>query len=238
MPIHPSFAEWLKREPAARAFAAMREGKPVPMTLLAYLGLRSLVCDPLMWILRNYPGGVGMKLRELWYRMRLREMGTCVLLDEGVRIDDPARISISDYVWIDRNVTLMAGWGSISVGRRVHVAENVMIVGGGGVEIGDYAAIARGASLYSHSEAIEGGKRLSGPMIPEEFKGMKTAPIRVGKDALVGVNAVVFPGVTIGEGAIVGANSVVNRDVQDWQIVYGAPARPVATRPRVNVPDI
>ena len=75
-------------------------------------------------------------------------------------------------------------------------------------------------------------------MIPESIKGMKTAPINIGKDALVGVNAVVFPGITVGEGAIIGANSVVNKDVADWQIVYGAPARPVAKRPRVTVADL
>ncbi|MEK7855881.1 MAG: acyltransferase [Acidobacteriota bacterium] len=179
-----------------------------------------------------------MKMRERYYRRKFRGMGTCVLLDEGIRIEGPEHISIGDFVWIDKDVRLLAPWGSITIGRRVHIAEHVLISGGGHVSIGDYAAIARGASIYSHSEAIVGGKRMSGPMIPEDQKGMRSAPIVIGKDALIGINAVVLPGVMIGEGAIVGANSMVNRDVKDWEIVFGSPAKRVAMRPRVTVRDV
>lgn len=232
------FKQWLEQDPKARAFVAMRGGKHIPSSLMMRLGLGSLFLDPFLCVIRNYPGGIGIKIRELYYRRRLKSMGQCMILDEGVRIEGEENISISDFVWIDKNVRLLAQWGSIIIGRRVHIAENVLISGGGHVEIGDYAAIARGASLYSHSEAIEGGKRMSGPMIPEYQKGMKSAPIKIGKDALVGVNAVVLPGVTIGEGAIIGANSFVNKDVGDWNIVFGTPARFVAKRPKVTVEDI
>lgn len=232
------FHTWLKTDPQARAFTALRDGKRVPPTLMLSLGIRALFLDPCLWLLRNYPGGIGIKLREWWYRPRMKSMGRCVMIDEGVRIDGAHNMSVSDYVWIDKHVQLFAPWGSISIGRRVHIAEHVLISGGGHVTIGDYAAIARGASLYSHSEAIVGGRRMSGPMIPEEQKGMKSAPIVIGKDALIGINAVIFPGVTIGEGAIVGANAVVNRHVAAWDIVYGAPAKRVAVRPKVTVNDI
>lgn len=236
--IVPEFKHWLETNPQAKAFVAMREGKHVPISLLLQLGLRSLLRDPFLYFLRNYPGGIGIKMRELYYRRKLKKMGQCVIIDEGVIIDEPGKISISDFVWIDKNVRLIASWGSISIGRRVHVAENALISGGGHVTIGDYAAIARGASIYSHSEAIIGGKRMSGPMIPEYQKGMKTAPVTIAKDALIGVNALILPGVTIGEGAIVGANSMVNNNVKDWAIVFGTPAKPVGTRPKVTVEDI
>ena len=141
-------------------------------------------------------------------------------------------------MWIDKNVRLIANWGSISIGRRVHVAENSIISGGGHVEIADYVGIARGACIYSHSEAPVGGKRMSGPMVPEYQKGMKSAPVRIRKDAFIGANAVILPGVTIGEGAIVAANSLVRKNVKDWEIVFGVPAKPVGTRPKVTVEDI
>lgn len=231
------FKRWLQEDAEARAFAAMRDGKRLPLSLMLRLGLRSIFADPFLYVLREYPGAIGMKMREVYYRRKLKSMGRCVLLDEGVRIEGPENISISDYVWIDKNVRLLARWGSIHIGRRVHIAENVMISGGGHVTIGDYVGIARGASVYSHSEAVVGGKRMSGPMIPEHQKGMKIAPITISKDAVIGINAVVLPGVTIGEGAIVGANSLVNKDVGDWDIVFGTPARPLAKRPKVNVED-
>ena len=216
----------------------MRESKRLPFSLLAKLLSRALFRDPLLYFVRNYPGGVGIKIREMYYRKKFNKIGQGVILDEGVRIDGPQNISLSDFVWIDKNVHLFTEWGSITIGRRVHVAENVLISGGGHVSIGDYAAIARGASIYSHSETIDGGKRMSGPMIPEHQKGIKSAPIKIGKDALVGVNAVILPGVTIGEGAIVGANAMVNKNVEDWDIVFGTPAKVVAKRPKVTVEDL
>ena len=232
------FSAWLEESPEARAFIAMRDGRRGPFPLMTRLALRALWRDPLLYVLRNYPGGVGMKLRECFYKRKLRFMGRCVLIDEGVRIDGQENITIKDFVWIDKDVRLFSPWGSITIGRRVHIAEHVLISGGGHVTIGDYAAIARGASIYSHSEAIVSGKRMSGPMVPEAQKGMRSAPIRIGKDALVGVHAVVLPGVTIGEGAIVGANALVNRDVGDWDIVFGSPAKVVAKRPKVTEEDI
>lgn len=232
------FKNWLESNLEAKAFVAMRDGKRLPASLMIRLGFRSIFRDPFLHIIRGYPGAVGLKIRQLYYRKKLKHMGKCVILDEGVRIEGPENISISDFVWVDKNTRLSAPWGLIDIGRRVHIAENVIISGGGHVFVGDYAAIARGASIYSHSEAVIGGKRLSGPMIPEYQKGMKTAPVKILKDALIGVNAVILPGVTIGEGAIVGANSMVNKDVKDWEIVFGTPAQVVARRPKVTVEDI
>lgn len=47
----------------------------------------------------------------------------------------------------------------------------------------------------------------------------------VKRAASIGTNATIIPGVTIGEGALVGAGAVVNRDVPDFAIVAGVPAR-------------
>jgi phosphonate metabolism protein (transferase hexapeptide repeat family) len=54
--------------------------------------------------------------------------------------------------------------------------------------------------------------------------------VTVGHDVWIGHGAVVLPGVRIGNGAVVGANAVVSRDVADFSIVAGAPAR--LLRPR------
>jgi galactoside O-acetyltransferase len=236
--ISPEFKNWLENDPEAKAFVAMREGKPIPFFLMTKLGVRAIFRDPFMYIIKNYPGAIGIKMREIYYRKKLKAMGQSVIIDEGVRIEGPQNISISDFVWVDKNVRLIASWGSISIGRRVHIAENVVVSGGGGVIIEDYVGISRGVSIYSHSEAIVGGKRMSGPMIPEYQKGVKTSPVKICKDAFISTNAVILPGVTIGRGAIVGPNSMVHKDVGDQDIVFGIPAERVGRRPRVTVEDI
>lgn len=51
------------------------------------------------------------------------------------------------------------------------------------------------------------------------------APITVGEDCWFGGNVTVCPGVTIGRGVTIGAGSVVTKDVEDFVVVAGNPAR-------------
>jgi galactoside O-acetyltransferase len=233
-----AFEVWMQSNAEAKVFTAMREGRRISIVLMLSLALKAIFFEPFLWGITHYPGAVGMKMREFFYKGLLNKMGHCVLLGEGVRIDGPQRISIGDFVWIDKNVHLFSGWGSIQIGRRVHVAEDTLISGSGNVIIEDYVGISKGVSIYSHSESIVGGKRMSGPMIPENQKGMKTAPVRICKDAFIGTNAVILPGIIIGEGAVIAANSLVTNNVNEWEVVMGVPAQPVGRRPKVNVEDI
>jgi len=55
----------------------------------------------------------------------------------------------------------------------------------------------------------------------------KLEPTRVQRGASIGTGATIISGVTIGKGALVGAGAVVNKDVPDYTIVVGVPARVV-----------
>ncbi|MDD2648923.1 MAG: CatB-related O-acetyltransferase [Eubacteriales bacterium] len=54
--------------------------------------------------------------------------------------------------------------------------------------------------------------------------------IVIGSDVWIGYEAVVLSGVTIGEGAIIGARAVVTKDVPEYTIVGGVPAKPIRKR--------
>ncbi|HDI82522.1 MAG TPA: N-acetyltransferase [candidate division WOR-3 bacterium] len=56
-------------------------------------------------------------------------------------------------------------------------------------------------------------------------KGGKWIPTLVKRGATIGANATILPGVTIGKWSMIGAGSVVTRDVPDFAIVRGNPAR-------------
>jgi acetyltransferase-like isoleucine patch superfamily enzyme len=229
---------FIKTDYRANAFDHMRRGKRVPAAILLKLLLHGLFVEPFLFLIRFFPGAVGIQLRVWLGKLTLGSLGRCSFIEFGAILEGARNIRISDYVLIDRHVELDARGGEITIGRRVHIGPGAQIAGLGGVFIADYAAIGRNAQILSHSEAAEGGKRMSGPMIPEEIKAMKTAAVRLEKDSFVGVGAVILPGITLGEGAVVAANSLVIADVKPWQIVMGVPARPVGQREPVSVPDI
>ena len=52
----------------------------------------------------------------------------------------------------------------------------------------------------------------------------------IGDDVWIGTRAIILPGVTIGNGVIIGAGAVVTKDVPDYAIVGGVPARVIRLR--------
>lgn len=64
----------------------------------------------------------------------------------------------------------------------------------------------------------------------DEMFGTFGGPVTIRDRAWVSFRATILPGVTIGEGAVVAAGSVVTKDVADFDIVGGIPARPIGRR--------
>jgi acetyltransferase-like isoleucine patch superfamily enzyme len=56
----------------------------------------------------------------------------------------------------------------------------------------------------------------------------KKSPIVIEDYVWIATNAIILPGVTVGKGAVVGAGSVVSRNVNEYEIVGGNPARVIA----------
>lgn len=55
--------------------------------------------------------------------------------------------------------------------------------------------------------------------------GKKTLTTVIGNDVWIGTRAIIMPGVRIGNGVIIGAGAVVTKDIPDYAIVGGIPAR-------------
>jgi acetyltransferase-like isoleucine patch superfamily enzyme len=67
-----------------------------------------------------------------------------------------------------------------------------------------------------------------------EFTHAKRAPIRVCRGAWIGAHAIILKGVRVGCGSVVAAGAVVTKDVPDWTIVAGNPARVVKHIPETE----
>lgn len=86
--------------------------------------------------------------------------------------------------------------------------------------------LGEGCTIAQEVYLCTGTHDFSSPRLP-----LQTAPIVVGKEAFVGVRALILPGVNIGERAIVGAGAVVPKDVPSHAVVAGNPAKVIGTRP-------
>ncbi|MGO4770957.1 DapH/DapD/GlmU-related protein [Flavobacterium sp. W22_SRS_FK3] len=65
----------------------------------------------------------------------------------------------------------------------------------------------------------------------KDWTNVKKAKVTIKNKVWIGFNSIILKGVTIGEGVIIGAGSVVTKDVPDWTIVAGNPARIVREIP-------
>ena len=103
----------------------------------------------------------------------------------------------------------------ITIGKNVFINFDCTFLGLGGITIEDDVLIGPKVSLITENH----------PLNPEERKGLTGKPILIKKNAWIGANATILPGVTIGENAVVAAGAVVSKDVPDNTIVGGIPAK-------------
>ncbi|CAG1005446.1 Maltose O-acetyltransferase [Burkholderiales bacterium] len=87
-----------------------------------------------------------------------------------------------------------------------------------------------GVRIASHASVVGFNHRSEDTSTAIHDQGEISKGIAIGDDVWIGANAVVVDGVRIGSHAIVAAGAVVTRDVAEWQIVGGNPARPLRDR--------
>lgn len=93
------------------------------------------------------------------------------------------------------------------------------------ITIGNNVWVTRGVMLLCHQRDLkqyEVGK----PVMDCE---LKYAPIVIKDGAHIGIGSIIMPGVTIGQGAVIGAGAVVTRDIPDYSIAVGSPAKVIKT---------
>jgi acetyltransferase-like isoleucine patch superfamily enzyme len=86
------------------------------------------------------------------------------------------------------------------------------------IELGSHVTITHGAKFITHDGGVW--------IFREEYPDIDViAPITIGSNVFVGVNAIIMPGVTIGDNCVIGAGAVVTRDIPSNSVAAGVPAR-------------
>ncbi|EUJ43177.1 DapH/DapD/GlmU-related protein [Listeria riparia] len=105
----------------------------------------------------------------------------------------------------------------ITFGKNIFINQNVTFVDLGGIIIEDEVLIGPGATLITVNHLMD----------LENRRGLRVAPICIKKNAWIGANATILPGITVGENSVVAASSTVTKDVPDNVIVAGTPAKQI-----------
>lgn len=91
------------------------------------------------------------------------------------------------------------------------------------ITIGRNVWITSGCQLLCHQRDLSGYVR----GVPVMDLELKYAPIVIKDGAHIGIGSIIMPGVTIGKGAVIGAGAVVTKDIPDYCLAIGVPAKVV-----------
>jgi UDP-2-acetamido-3-amino-2,3-dideoxy-glucuronate N-acetyltransferase len=144
---------------------------------------------------------------------------------ESSYVDEPCQIGEGTKIWHFSHVMR-----DCVIGKRCNVGQNVVVASG--VHVGDNCKIQNNVSLYT-GVILEDDVFCGPSMVFTNVVNPRSEVVRkdeykrtlVRRGASIGANATIVCGVTIGTYAFVGAGAVVARDVPDFALVVGNPAR-------------
>lgn len=103
--------------------------------------------------------------------------------------------------------------GTVKIGKNVVINSNLLAMARGGITIEDNVMIASNVQLISNNHD------------PYNLWILTCKPVLIKESAWIGAGATILPGVCVGKHAIIGAGSVVTKDVPDYAVAVGNPAR-------------
>ena len=202
--------------------------------------------------IRNVAGGLGQRIRLIYYSKRLKACGINVKISEGVIIENPQNIEIGNDVWI-LPYSILTGPSDIpipkerlifntdnqqikdfekkpmKIGDQCSIGAYNIIHGYGGIIIGEKVTTSARVSIYSFSHlpyapTSRDVVTYANAMVKNSPIACIVSPINIADGAWLGLGVTVFAG-EIEENSFVTANSVVIGNVDANSIYAGNPAK-------------
>ena len=134
----------------------------------------------------------------------------------GIKIGKGSAVHMGAVFYYPRN---------ISIGDDSIIGEGTVLDGRDKLVIGSHVDIASEVMIYNGEHDIN----------DENFKPV-FSPVTIEDYVFIGPRSIILPGITIRKGAVVGAGAVVTKDVGEFKVVGGVPAKEIGERQNKN-PD-
>jgi acetyltransferase-like isoleucine patch superfamily enzyme len=194
-----------------------------------------------------------MLRRGLWWRIWFKRCAGRLFIGQHVTIRDPQYISVG-YDFIAEDFCELQGLSKegLVFGNRVSIGRFAMIRPTGyygreigiGLKVGDHSNIGPYCFVGCSGRIEIGDSVLMGPRVsliaenhnygridvPMKAQGVTREAIVIEDDCWLGADSVILAGTHIGRSAIVAAGAVVNKEVPQYAIVGGVPARVIGWR--------
>jgi acetyltransferase-like isoleucine patch superfamily enzyme len=180
---------------------------------------------------RNWPGGIGSKIRVFVLRKFCGSCGKGVYISEGVHIKSPQHLILGNNVWIDsgvyincgstdalENKTVIVNHKQVKgcfIGSNSHIGLNTIIQAHGGVKIGQDFTCSAGTKIYSLSNDVKKSRR--GTMV-SQLARYRAGSVIIGKNVWLGLNSIVISSI-IEDDVFIHPFVLVNRSIPSNTIV-------------------
>lgn len=180
-------------------------------------------------------------LKRLYYlfpmlilKFRFSKAGNNFLIEFPFKILNPNYISVGKRfrVFKGSRIECISAYGEqvfnpqLIIGNNVTINNNVHIGVVNKVIIEDNVLLASYVYISDHSHGDYGTLLNTNPNVaPSKREIISTGPVIIGENSWIGEGVKILPNVTIGKGCIVGANAVVSRNIPNYSIAAGVPAK-------------
>lgn len=158
--------------------------------------------------------------------------GKCVTFDDNVYINALCKngVTFGNNVSIGKNSVIECTGVLRNLGDQLRIGNGVgfspyaFISVRGKIDIGDNCIFGPYVKIFSENHNFNDVNQLI------RKQGETRQNVKICEDCWIGANVIILPGVTIGKGCVIAAGAVVNKDIPDFSVVGGIPAKIIKTR--------
>jgi hypothetical protein len=161
----------------------------------------------------------GNNLKTIGVPLVFRDKEASIILEDDIVLNSSPKFNLAGInhrvilAAVKRNSQIYIGAGTGLSGAVIHARTSI--------QIGKFVNIGANAKIYDHDfHSLDYRERRANVL-----NNIKSAPIVIGDDVWIGADSLILKGVKIGRGAIIGAMSVITKDIPEFTIWAGNPAK-------------